>query len=67
VVASGLEAVQTSVVVVADGSEEGAQAPTVAALVRARLAVSGQVIVVVVRLVSSGSLANGDGLASGAC
>jgi hypothetical protein len=67
VVASGLEAVQTSVVVVADGSEEGAQAPTAAALVRARLAVSGRVIVVVARLVSSGSPANGGGLASGAC
>jgi hypothetical protein len=66
VVVDDLQAAQTSVVVEADGLEEAGLAPTAAALVRARLAVSGRVIVVAARLVSSGSPASDDGLASGA-
>jgi hypothetical protein len=50
----------------ADGLEEAVQGPVAAALARVRLAVSGRVIVVAARLVSSGSPASDDGLASGA-
>jgi hypothetical protein len=66
VVVDDLQAKQTSAVE-ADGLEEADLAPIAAASVRVRLAVSGRVIMVAARLVSSGSLGNDDGLGSGAC
>jgi hypothetical protein len=67
VAVNGLEEFQTSAAVVADDLEEAAQAPTAAALARAKLAVSGRVIVVAARLVSSGSPASDGSLLNGAC